>query len=248
MAYVDGEVDSDTRQAVAAAAASDAGLAARIARHAALRESVRTAYDATLNEPVPERLRTMLSRGSATASTSRTTDLAQARTAQQQRVPRPRFRPEMLAIAASVAVGIAIGLLLGYGGVGPRRADLVAFENGLPTATGRLAQVLSTRLASESEGDGAVRLGVSFRAKSGEFCRSFTLPAPEGLSGLACRQRGAWRVLSLEQRPGLSSATHDYRMAGSGAARASIAAIEELIDGEPLDAKGEKAALEQGWR
>ena len=92
-----------------------------------------------------------------------------------------------------------------------------------------------------------MRLGVSFRTKTGEYCRLFTLPAQDGLSGLACHGRDAWRVLSLERRPASASPSGDFRMAAAGTAPALIAAVDDLIDGDPLDTKGEKAALERGW-
>ena len=247
MAYVDGEVDSETREAVAAAALRDPGLAARIARHAALRRTIGAAYESTLGEPVPERLIAPVRRGSTTLEASPVTELGQARSLRQQRATRPWFRQEWTAVAASVAVGLAVGLLLRNGGTSATASDLIAFDNGLPTATGLLAQALSTQLASGGERGDAVRLGISFRAKSGEYCRTFALPVREGLAGLACREPGAWSVVSLERRPAPAAGTQDYRMAGSDAAPALIAAINEIIDGDPLDAAGEKAALENGW-
>src|SRR5579862_1257434 len=56
IAYADGELDAATRAALEAAAASDPQLAARIARHRALRARLQEAFAPVLAEPVPERL------------------------------------------------------------------------------------------------------------------------------------------------------------------------------------------------
>ena len=248
MAYVDGEVDEDTRAAVAAAAVREPALAARIARHVALRTALRTSYDGALDEAVPERLIAAARRGSGAAEATSVTVLAEARATRQRRSPESWARREWLAVAASVTLGVAVGLMLGRGGAGSRSSQLLAFDRGLPTASGQLAQVLATRLASDAGPGDPIRLGVSFRAKTGEYCRVFALPAQEGLSGLACHGQGDWRVLSLQGRPASAPAGGDFRTAAAGTAPAVIAAVDELIDGEALDAAGENAALARGWR
>ena len=140
MAYVDGEVDDATREAVATAAARDPALAARIAQQVALRTRIRAAYASTLGEAVPERLIAAVRRDSGAAEAASVTVLEQARAARQRRALQPWLRREWLAVAASVTLGVAVGLMLGRGGPGSRNSDLIAFDNGLPTATGSQAR------------------------------------------------------------------------------------------------------------
>ena len=57
MAYADGELDAPMREVVEAALAADPALVSRLAAHEALRERLRGAFAAELDEPVPARLR-----------------------------------------------------------------------------------------------------------------------------------------------------------------------------------------------
>ena len=56
MAYVDGELDAQTRNEVERAMESDPEVARRVARQRALRNKLRAAFNNVLNEPVPDRL------------------------------------------------------------------------------------------------------------------------------------------------------------------------------------------------
>jgi hypothetical protein len=113
-------------------------------------------------------------------------------------------------------------------------------------AGGTLARALTAQLASRQPPDAPVQIGVSFRARSGLYCRSFVLRDKTALAGLACRDQGAWRVQMLAAAatpPG----TGAYRSAGSAMPPQLAQAIDGLIAGEPLDAQAEAAARERGW-
>jgi hypothetical protein len=87
-----------------------------------------------------------------------------------------------------------------------------------------------------------VRLGVSFRATDGHYCRSFTLGTT---AGLACRDGDAWRIPVLAE----GEAEHGaYRQAGSALPAAVLDAIDQRIAGQALDAQAERAARERGWQ
>jgi len=133
------------------------------------------------------------------------------------------------AIAASLALGLFIGQIERPAGVADR-ADALALAPGL-------AQKLDTQLSGEP---GPVRVALSFRAQDGALCRSFTATH---LDGVACRTAGGW--ILRYAAPGGAPAG-EYAQAGSDPARAS--AIAAMIAGEPLDAAGERAAREHGWR
>jgi hypothetical protein len=88
-----------------------------------------------------------------------------------------------------------------------------------------------------------VRVGLTFRDKSGAVCRSFI---DAGSSGLACQDRGQWEVRGLFM--GRSEGQQgDYRMAAGGDPGLA-ALIDSTMTGDPFDAQQERSAKERGWR
>ena len=77
MAFADGEVDPATRAIVEAAMRDDPEVRRRVAHHQALREVVKGAFAAVIDEPVPQRL-IAAARGAPAGSV---VDLAVARNA-----------------------------------------------------------------------------------------------------------------------------------------------------------------------
>lgn len=233
IAYADGELDAATRAAIEAAVASDPQLAHRIAQHRALRARLHAAFEPVLEERVPERLLASLH---GTAAGARADNVVSLR-------PQPRWSwPQWGAMAASVVLGILLGALLLRPSGGP-----IDTRGGQMLASGALARALSEQLASTATPGAPVEVGVSFRAKSGSYCRSFVLHAGGSLAGLACHEQAAWQVLALapaEARGALGS----YRQAASALPPSVARALDDLIAGEPLDAAGEAAARARGWK
>src|SRR5262245_26028644 len=244
MAYVDGELDTVERAQVEQAMASDPDLARRVTRQQRLRKTLRATFDEVLREPVPERL--LAAARNAPVAPSRVdgsvSDLDQAR---MRKAPSRRWAwPEWGAIAASVAVGAVIAHLLW------RSPDLAPFtvKDGRLVAQAELAQSLSTQLASTQSADAPNRLGVSFRSRAGEYCRTFVTRQGGGFAGLACRQRDDWALQALSRLEPGSGEAGTYTPAGSSLPVAVLQAVQEQIAGEPLDAAAEAAALKGGWR
>lgn len=234
IAYVDGELDTAAREEVEAAIAADPDIARRVARHQELRSSLRSAFDDVLDETVPEQL-------IATARTAPVSDLARARAMRSARSERRWALPVWGALAASVVLGILIGvgLLRGQGGRSP-----FAEQDGGLIAQGDLARALSTQLASDTPHT-PVRIGLSFRDRSGAYCRSFRTP---GIAGLACRDGDDWAVQMLERTEAGLPPPGDHEMAGSALPPAVLKAVEDRIAGAPLDAAAEAAARTNDWR
>lgn len=237
MAYADGELDAGTRASIEAAAATDPELARAIARHRAIRDALRGAYDDVLDEPVPDRLLGAIHQ----ASPSRAADV---RPMPSRPGPSARARrwswPEWGAMAATLVVGALIGSAL-------RTPDAPLFEahaEGL-AAAGRLSSALSTQLTRDTPRDGEIRTGLSFRGHSGVYCRTFSVGST---AGLACRDADRWRVEVLARTPATEAPGDAYRMAGPELPRIVLEAVDARIEGEPLDAEGEAAARERGWR
>jgi hypothetical protein len=229
MAYADGELDAPTRQAIEAEMAVDPQVAQEIERHRALRADVGQAFAGVLTEHVPDRL--------VRAATKTATTTAAA--------PRRHWAwPEWTSIAASLVLGVLAGRAMLPQSAG--EAGLVAAGiDGRVIASGALAQALSEQLSSD---DGsAIDIGLSFRAKSGEYCRTFGARSANPVVGFACRDAESWRVDMLSTAPRAQS-SGDYRMATTQLPAPVVQAIADRMQGEALDADEETIARQHRWR
>ena len=238
MAYADDELDAGTRASVAAAMASDPEIARRIAEHKALRSRVHSTFNSILEEPVPERLLQAARGAAADPRKGNVVPLT-------RRQGRQWSWPQWTAIAASLLVGVITGRLAllpaGYPGLFTMRA-------GRLLAAGSLATALSDQLAAEQTATDPVRMEVSFRSKSGEYCRTFTLREPAALAGIACRAPEGWRLGVLAGVGSPAAGSGGYRQAASSLPPAVLAAVSGQIAGEPLDERAEAAARGRHWR
>lgn len=245
MAYVDGELSPSEAKRVEQAMADDPALAARVARFRNVRRALRLAYDSVTREPIPERLRALLgdvaSSEPAPPPRAAVVDLAQAR-AQAPPAPQAAQRagpPTWAAIAATLIIGVLAGRAL-------LPSNPFETRDGQLYAAGALSQALNTRLASDADNAASAnRIGVSFRAHDGDYCRTFMQSARnKGVSGLACRTDGGWvvRVAVADQ-----AENGVYRRAASPAPQV-LSMVDDLIDGEAFDAQQERDARDHNWR
>jgi len=223
--YADGALDAEAQASVERALARDPELRERLAAHRRLQATLSAHFAPIVDEPVPERLRALLD------PPAEVVDLAAAREKRAQR--RALFRwPHYGAMAASLALGLLAGQLAFTDG-GP-----VAMDGGKMVARADLARALDTQLAS-APGGGGTRIALTFADREGRICRSFDRA---DLSGIACREEGAWR-LAVTAAP--SGAGGEYRQARASAV---LEQAEEMMAGQPFDAAAEKAARDSGWR
>ena len=226
MAYADGELDAPTRQAIETEMAADPLVAQAVERQRAMRAEVGTAFAGVLDEPVPDRLLRAATKAKA---------LPQRRTWSW---------PEWTSIAASLLIGVLVGRALlqppsAGGGI------IATGTDGRIVAGGQLAQALSEQLSSE---DGSrVHIGLTFRSKSGEYCRTFGTRVESDVVGFACRDAEAWRIDMLSTKPP-TQAGGDYRMASTQLPAPIVQAIAERMQGEALDADEEAIARQRRWR
>ena len=245
MAYADGELDADSRRTLEQAMAADPALAARVQQHEALRRRVGAAFDATLAEPVPERLLQALQAGAA--GPAAVVDLAQARSRREQAqvaAAQPRRAAWGWArwggMAASLLLGVVIGravLPVPSGG-----ADLA--EATMP-ARGALAQALNNAAGGSGNPDAKVSVRLSFIDRKGRYCRAFE---STGQAGLACRDGATWQVQALVSAPAGSPPGAGMRQAASPLPPALLGEIDQRIAGEPLNAAAEQEARRKGWQ
>jgi anti-sigma factor RsiW len=269
MAYADGELDAPARAEVEAAMAENPQLARRVEQHQALRKKLGAAFNPTLLETVPDSVVAAIrlapaaspapseSQQGAAPREATVTDLRRVRAARaaeakeaaasvrRTQVPRrPWTWVEWGAMAASVAVGAVIAYLTlnapDANRVGTRRGELVAQAD--------LADALSNQLAGSQPANTPVQIGVSFRSKSGENCRTFTVKDENPFGGLACLQGDTWRVQVLANLQSGATSNGAYKPAAGSMPVAVIAEVDRQIAGEPLDAAAETAARARGWK
>jgi len=241
MAYVDGELDAEGVAAVEQAMREDPALATAVAAQRGLRQRLQQTYAPVLAEPMPERL-LAAARAGADASPGTDATVVPIRAARDARPPRRGWRwPEWTALAASLAIGVLVAPWLRPAAP---PALLEVSGDGL-VAGAELADALDHRLASEGAGPGPVSVGLSFRARDGDYCRTFVLEPPRAVAGLACRDDDGWRVSALgEARP----AGGELRLASSPLPPAVLSEVDARLQGDPLDAAGERQARDAGWR
>jgi anti-sigma factor RsiW len=250
MAFADGELDDAARAAVELALHTDPQLAKRVAEHRALRQRIQAAYAAELSEPVPERLLSAATR-QADASGTNVVNLQDARDAMaRDAIARDtaRVRPSKTwwRPAGSIAASLVIGVGLGYG-LWHQSSPLTRNAGGALVASGQLARGLSQQLAADRSAAAAVQIGISFLARSGDYCRTFVLSDTISPAGVACHHGQEWQILTLSQSAATGNATAGYRTAASEMSPAILQAVQELISGEPLDATAEAAARSKDW-
>ncbi|MGH8291582.1 MAG: anti-sigma factor family protein [Steroidobacteraceae bacterium] len=239
MAYADDELDEKTRTAVESAMSTDPEIARRIAQHRALRKRLRSAFDPVLDEPVPPRLIDLARNAQVSSSAPKRTQVIPLL---RPAAPRPSL-PQWAALAASLLIGILAGRFAFRTG-GPA---LITTHNGHLMASGLLAEALTRQLASQQQATQSVQIGVSFRSKSGDYCRTFSTHAP-AVAGLACHAADGWRLQVLSGTEAQEVAAGGYRQAASSMPAAVVSTISEEISGEPLDARAEAAARSHNWQ
>lgn len=226
MAYADGELDAQTRQAIEVEMAVDPQVAQEVERQRAMRAEVGAAFAGVLDEQVPDRLRRVA---------------AKSKSAPQRR---QWAWPEWTSIAASLLIGVFAGrAMLQPNGV--KDGIIAAGTDGRIVASGPLAQALAQQLSSE-DGSG-IDIGLTFRSKSGEYCRTFGARERSNVVGFACRDADVWRVDMLSTAPHTETGG-DYRMASTQLPAPIVQAIAERMQGEALDANQEAIARQRGWR
>jgi hypothetical protein len=226
MAYADGELDAQTRRAIEAEMAADPEVAREVERQRAMRADVGAAFAGVLDERIPDRL------------------LRAAKKSQAAPQRRQWSWPEWTSIAASLVIGVFAGRVVLQSPAAKR--DIIATaSDGHIVAGGQLAQALSEQLSSE---DGAgVDIGLTFRSKAGEYCRTFGTRVGTDIVGFACRDVEAWRIDMLSTTKPTESGG-DYRMASTQLPAPIVQAIADRMQGEALDADQEAIARQRRWR
>jgi hypothetical protein len=238
MAYADGELDAKLRAEIAAAINADPALARRVEQQRAMRVRVASAFAKVLDEPLPERLMQAARGKSAPSSAAERGKVIQFPT----RTSRPPSAPWRAREWVAMAASLVLGVLLSWRMFAPSDAEVMVAGKDALLARGALADALESQLASEQRGEERVLIGLTFKARDGSFCRSFTL-RDSRTAGLACRVDGDWQVPATDSVP----ASGPMQQASSALPPAILGAVETRVDGVALDAEAERAAQRSGW-
>jgi hypothetical protein len=240
MAFVDGELDAKLQAEIAAAIEKDPALARRVEQQRALNTKVAGVFAKVLNQPVPERL-TRAARGAAASESAASRGNVLQFPARAARAPAaPWHAREWGAMAAS----LMIGALISWRVLAPGEGAPVVAGKGALVANGELARALETQLASGQRGEEPVLIGLTFKARDGNYCRSFVLRSTK-TAGLACRVGSDWQVPVTDSADIPSG---ELQQANSAVAPAILRAIEARGVGVALDAEAEKSAQQSGWK
>ena len=144
----------------------------------------------------------------------------------------------LVPIGAALAAGLVIGIAL------RPASEFATDKSGRMLAQGSLGEVLDRQLASAQPSTASAQIGISFRNKSGQDCRTFSSGAN---AGLACHETAGWVIQTLTSHDA-EDAGAAYRMASSGMPDAVRRAVSASIQGAPFDAGQEARAKADGWR
>ena len=260
MAYASGELDEATRRAVEHAMRGDDSVARRVAQLRMAGGVRSAAFGQHADEHAPRR-QMPPRRG---ANVVQLDAVRAYRAAHQQTAKRRGWRRWSTLQWGALAGLLMLVLVAGKFGLAYLQANwpvetpsagpgigsgTVIVRDGMLLAQGKLQQALNEQLAGGASDDGGARIGVTFLAGDGSYCRSFTLSgSAQDMSGLACRAGGEWHIPVLAQNVRQAPQAGGYRALASDTPAAVLEAIDQRIAGPELDGKGEMEALRKNWQ
>jgi len=243
-AFIDGQLPPEEATRVAALLPNHADLQAYVARQQALRSHLDAAFAPIVAAAVPELLLQSV-RQTRISTLSKASSGFEAWRSWFSKGS--SWRPAIPA-AAALALGLVVGIAIDR----PSDSELRFFQNastGEVVARGELVHALNEQLASEDNRVGTARVGLSFRNKNGEDCRTFSLSgATNSTSGVACRAGDSWVVAAMVSTGAQPSPGAPYQMAGSAMPSVIRNVVNEMIAGAPFDAAAERAARQSHWQ
>ncbi|MGL4576076.1 MAG: anti-sigma factor family protein [Burkholderiaceae bacterium] len=260
MAYADGALDADRSAEIRRASERDPAIARRIDAFRQSAATIKQAFDAELDAPVPPALL-----ASVQAAIARAQQTSQP-VAEQQRpavvsvgtVQKRSFfgwvanepRYAMAASVSALVIGVA-GYLAGMTTSDQRLQTAALSPAGLSIgATKDEQRALSVALSETSSGQrralgrdaasGQVQLVATFRDRAGTLCREFAVQrtGESATQGVACRSQEDWSIKAIAVVPVAADA---YTPASGHAAVDSYLTLIEA--GPPLSAQDEQQAL-----
>ena len=226
-AFLDRELPHAEMEAIRNALVEDETLGDRLAELSAVDTAIRDTYSAIDDRPLPAAV----------------TDLPWQAVGQPGKVTELPLRRHLksaasrqLALAASVVLAVGIGLGLWLDATPPA------------ASFGEVAAVLEHRPSGTTVAldDGAsVTLRLTFRDKSGNFCRVYDLDSgAQAQQSLACRENGEWQPGATVYVP--AGEEQLYRPASGNSPLDHV--LDDRIAEGPYDRERESRLIEQTWQ
>ncbi|MDE2161704.1 MAG: hypothetical protein KGL29_02340 [Alphaproteobacteria bacterium] len=239
-AFIDGELSMEDMQKMKESLAQRPDLATYVEQQMLLQARLSDTFAPLMDEAVPQYLRDAV----MSAPISMRYRIAARLRAMADNVVSVQFALRSLVPAAAA---LACGLLIGMSYERGTQSGLQTLPTGQIIAQGVLASALTNQLASAGVPASGPRIGVSFQNRTGQDCRTFSLPGSRAsTSGVACRQGADWIVAALAKAPGETRGA--YQQAGTEMPPLIRNAVNAMIAGEAFDAVRERAARDRGWK
>lgn len=234
-AFVDGELSGAESAAVKQAMLHDPSVRPRVEAIRRSSRQLHDAFNATLDEPIPERILQTFSSRKATSG-------------RQAAVP--------IALAASLAlvIGSLVGFWIGQTGetTVKSRAWMASLEidaSGLLDTTPSGAPVTWRTSVGEME----LQPVLSFRDPTGRICRQYSLSTAavsgDHVDGVACRTSdGAWQMVVAQPRRTPTSTSGEGFSVAAGPAGASVNQIVDALADAAVSPAEERDLIRDGWR
>ena len=245
MAFADGVLGEAAAAEIAALAAKDPVVAAKIEAFRQSRATLAGAFDAVLTEAVPDRFLASIDHYLPAQATAEVISL------DARRKPKAAARfawPDWRQAAAAAMIAVTAG---GVGYWAKPSGDGAAI--GLGAASPVLARALDAgqsgqRFAMSSEA-GLIPV-TSFIDKEARACREFeTQGGSSAGAGIACRTTDGWRIEAWVAQPtGTTSGGKDFVTVGVGDNPVLNAALAQLGESHLLDGAQEACAIANNWR
>ncbi len=92
-------------------------------------------------------------------------------------------------------------------------------------------------------------MGMSFRTKDGDYCRTFSANDSPSLAGLACHEQDHWRIMTLVgSQPRTTGVADGDRRVAWNLSPLLLQTVRDHMSGEPLDPQAEAKARGSDWR
>ncbi len=240
-AYLDGELDPETRARVEQALVDDAGARVRLERMRVADERLKAEIPLQTVQPNDPLSARILGDTVPTPALPRGRERARAGA---------RWGIAITALAAGIS-GIVVGFVLSRSQE-PKVVPVVAAVTSTSTSLSGAASnqlLLATLENGESgkaavEGDRSVQIILTFESDDGRYCRAFgARDSSASAEGVACRTAGQWQVVAWD---GTADPGEGFRAAGSSEL---LDDVMDRLGGSPaLEAAEERTLIEQHWK
>lgn len=191
-AFIDGELEPDQQKVIERALAQDPELGERVRQLKHVDRLIVEAYSEIENSPMPEGLMNLLQVPVASERASEAKNVVDFPTTSVS--PKKTFGISAVAASVALMIGVAIGSLLDRDDNATK--DLLAFGSIIQPDSDFYSTLESQASGtSKSTSFGNISVILSFKSKSGEFCREFALAEDsQSARALACRTSNGWEM------------------------------------------------------